>query len=519
MTDTTLTIANGAAEPRQNVPDLPVQTFRETLLERVNRQQRRVSAFFAMPACRDGGGQNQGLELIAVLSDDDTHACELARTTVQDDFPSLTPEAPAFAWFERELAEQYGLVVTGHPWLKPIRFQPPMPDGTANANQPAATRAITVGETGYFTLAGDAVHEVAVGPVHAGVIEPGHFRFQCLGEDVFSLEISLGYQHRGIEKMLLGGPDRRTLPMLATASGDATIAATTAYAQLCEALNPDLSPAPDALLLRGIAAELERLANHVGDLGALAGDVAFLTTASFCGRLRGEFLNMTAELCGNRFGRNLVRPGGVRFALTPAKAEKILRWLERVMADVDNALDLMFDAPTVLDRFEGTGTVPAAAAHDIGLVGLAARASGLKRDIRFSHPVGGAAATAPARAEAAGGDVLARALVRRREITASAAWLRERLAQWRQENGVMPAAAALPPLPPDTIAVSLVEAWRGEMCNVAVTNDAGAFRRYKVVDPSFHNWFGLALALRGEQISHFPICNKSFNLSYCGHDL
>lgn len=516
MTDTLLTIANGAAAPLQDVPVLPVNAFRETILERVNRQQRRVCAFFAMPATPPAtGAGGQGLELIAVLAHDDAHTCELARTTVRGAFASLTPQCPAFAWFERELAEQYGLVITGHPWLKPIRFQPPMPDGADR--DPAATRTITVGETGYFTLAGEAAHEVAVGPVHAGVIEPGHFRFQCLGEDVFSLEISLGYQHRGIEKMLLGGPDRRTLPLLATASGNASIASTTAYAQLYESLAPALRPGPDALLLRGIAAELERLANHVGDLGALAGDVAFLTTASFCGRLRGEFLNMTAEICGNRFGRNLVRPGGVRFALTPAKAEKILHWLEQVAKDVDNALELMFDAPTVLDRFENTGAVSPAAALDIGLVGPAARAAGLDRDIRFSHPAGCYAETAPARADAAGGDVLARALIRRREITASTAWLKDQLAHWQKDNRTT--TAALPALTPDSIAVSLVEAWRGEMCHVAVTDSHGAFRRYKIVDPSFHNWFGLALSLRGEQISHFPICNKSFNLSYCGHDL
>ena len=364
MTDTILTIANSTAVPLQRVPSLPVNTFRETLLELVNQQQRRVSAFFAMPDV------DQSLNLVAVLAYDNDHTCDLTRTTIQGEFASLTPECPAFAWFERELAEQYGVAITGHPWLKPIRFQPPMPNGAAALATPA--KAITVGDTDYFTMDGEGAHEVAVGPVRAGVIEPGHFRFQCLGEDVYSLEISLGYQHRGVEKMLLGGPDRRTLPMLATVSGDSTIASTTAYAQLCECLAPSLKPTPDALLVRGIAAELERLANHVGDLGALAGDVAFLPTASFCGRLRGEFLNMTAEICGNRFGRNLIRPGGVKFALTPAKAEKILRWLEHVSKDVDNALDLMFEAATVLDRFENTGPVSKAAAHDIGLVGPAA---------------------------------------------------------------------------------------------------------------------------------------------------
>ncbi len=516
MTATRLTINNATAVPLQSVPILPVEAFRETLLELVNQQNRRVSAFFGLPANNENAGQDQDLELLAVLTNAEENNCDLVRTVVKDSFDSLTPECPAFHWFERELAEQYGLSISGHPWLKPLRFQPPLPGGSTAAVN--TTKRITVGDTDYFTLAGEATHEVAVGPVHAGVIEPGHFRFQCLGEDVFSLEISLGYQHRGIEKMLLGGPDRRTLPIIATVSGDSSIASSSAYAQLCESLSPELQPEPSQLLLRGIAAELERLANHVGDLGALAGDVAFLTTAAFCGRLRGEFLNMTAEICGNRFGRNLICPGGVRFALTPATATKILSWLDHVLLDVDNALELMFEAPTALDRFENTGTVTQKAARDIGLVGPPARAAGLKHDIRHTHPYGCYAVSAPALTAASGGDVLARALIWRQEIASSAAWLKDKLSHWQKENHSSSSSKTVA-LPPNMIAVSLVEAWRGEMCHVAITGEDGTFRRYKIVDPSFHNWFGLALSLRGEQISHFPICNKSFNLSYCGHDL
>ncbi|NLF93127.1 MAG: hydrogenase [Oligosphaeraceae bacterium] len=510
MTATTLTINNATAAPLQEVPSLPVNDFRDTLQELVQQQEHRVSAFFGLPASPAG----RGLELVAVLSHPEAGKCELVRTAVQDSFPSLTPDCPAFHWFERELAEQYCLEIPGHPWLKPIRFQPPLPG--ACSRKTATAPNLTVGDTNYFTLAGEACHEVAVGPVHAGVIEPGHFRFQCLGEDVYSLEISLGYQHRGLEKMLPGGPDRRTLPLIATASGDSSIASTTAYAQLCESLDPGLQPESGALLLRGIAAELERLANHVGDLGALAGDVAFLTTAAFCGRLRGEFLNMTAEICGNRFGRNLVCPGGVNMTFTPAQAGKILAWLQRVLPEVENALELMFESATVLDRFEGTGTVSKAAALELGLVGPAARACGVALDLRHSHPYGCYKVSAPALAAGTSGDVLARAWLRRQEIAASAAWLQKQLAGWQKENC---RHRGTPRLAPGMIAVSMVEAWRGEMCHVAVTAADGTFRRYKIVDPSFHNWFGLAMAMRGEQISHFPICNKSFNLSYCGHDL
>ncbi len=378
----------------------------------------------------------------------------------------------------------------------------------------SAATAPVVGVTDFFRVEGEEIHEVAVGPVHAGVIEPGHFRFQCHGEHVYHLEISLGYQHRGLERKLIGGPDKRTIPYMETLAGDTTIGHGTAYCQIVEALS-DRRATPRAHALRGVALELERLANHTGDLGALAGDVGFLPTASYCGRLRGDFLNMTAVLCGSRFGRGLVRPGGVAFDIEPPLLLELQQRLAAATRDLTSAVELLWGAQTVMTRFEDTGRLKPELAEELGLVGPAARASGLRRDVRTTHPTGIYQLVHIPRSTLESGDVFARAYVRWLEIRRSLAYLRSQLSELPRG----PLRHVCPALRRESFSVSLVEGWRGEICHVACTDADGRFSVYKVVDPSFHNWAGLAMALRDQEISDFPLCNKSFNLSYCGHDL
>ncbi len=508
MSEKPALVANGAAIPLRDVPTGDFSGLRSLVLEKIAGGAR-LAAFF--PLKRDGG-----TSLFAVLTSSEDRALAVARAGVGDSFPSLTPECPSAHLFEREIAEQWGIVPLGHPWLKPVRFHGP-PGAGADPRLPESFSAKAGPSVmDFFRVEGEEVHEVAVGPVHAGVIEPGHFRFQCHGEKVMHLEISLGYQHRGIERTLVGGPTPLTRHLLETAAGDTTCGHGLAYAMNVEAL-AGLGATAAAHRVRAIGLELERIANHVGDLGALAGDVGFLPVANYCGRLRGDILNLTAAVCGNRFGRGLIVPGGAGFGIDAKLAETMRGRLEAAMRDIRGALRLLFNAPSVSARFEETGTVGRTAADHLGLVGPAARASGLETDIRLEFPHG---AYGPGLFEpglGVDGDVMDRARQRRIEVEISAGLV----AGWLAEDCAAPPADPLParPLMPDALAVSLTEGWRGQICHVAATGADGRFAAYKAVDPSFHNWPGLAMALRGQQISDFPLCNKSFNLSYCGHDL
>jgi len=497
-----LQIRNGQAIKRDQIPHPTFKEFSRQAVDIV-KNGGKVVQFFAYE-------DDNRLKLIAVLRTDRLFA---AGCDAPEIFPSLTAQREPFHLFERELAEQYGLRPENHPWLKMVRYHPNY-RGAADVFGNDYQDDIP-GKYDYYAVKGDEIHEVAVGPVHAGVIEPGHFRFSCIGERVLNLEIQRGYQHRGIEKLLLKVHPRR-LPIVAEGiAGDTAIGHNLCLAQAVEALG-EIQIDEGARVIRTMALEFERIANHVGDLGALSGDVAFLPPANYCGRMRGDFLNMMLLLCGNRFGKGLVRPGGVLFPLNDEKRSILTQRITEIKPHVLHTIELLFSTSSVRARFEGCGRVSTEDANHLGLVGPSGRACGIPYDARRCFPTEYyEKLDIPEHCESSG-DVYARAKMRADEVKQSIDIIEGLLNNSIETNC---AGHAAPELAPSSFVVTLNEAWRGEVSHCLLTDKQGKLLRYKIKDPSFHNWNGLSMALRDTGISDFPLNNKSYNLSYCGFDL
>ena len=476
------------------IPILDPPAWRTELLAGLRSSSRLVTMY--------GRRERTNVTITAVVQTPE-RSLEVLRTVADADtgYHELTSELPALHCFERELHEQTRLHVAGHPWLKPLRYEG---QGQADMN-------------GYpfHVVEGKEVHEVAVGPIHAGVIEPGSFRFSCFGEQVHHLEIQLGYQHRGVERRLLEREPHQLAPIVETIAGDTSVGHTWAYCAALESLmGCELELSVD--FGRALLLELERVGMHLAGLAGLAADIGFLQGATSYGRLRTTAINTTMRLCGSRFGRGALRPGGVRLRLSPELLREARANIALLQDDVELVNDLFRSARTVQHRLSGVGVVATATAQELGLVGLVARASGLPIDAR--HEVGsGAYQLLPLRPVVqAEGDCWSRAAVRIEEMDASLRFIAAVLDRYAD---FAPPLRTLTPLAPKRLAVSVIEGFRGEVVHCLETGTDGRLLHYKVQDPSLRNWMGLALAVRGNEISDFPICNKSFDLSYCGNDL
>lgn len=499
---------NGANIALQDIPLLTAREFRMEVVRRCSQDARLMNLFGSLE--KDGS-----VALFAILGLDDEAQMIVLSTKISAKYPcyeAISKDILQANMFEREIAEQWAITPEGHPWLKPLRYHANY-RGVDDLWKGIRERPIP-GEYSFYAVDGEEVHEVGVGPVHAGIIEPGHFRFQCHGEEVMHLEIQLGYQHRGIELMLRGEDLKRGVLLSESIAGDTSIGHSLAFCEVVESLSGCRVPAR-AHAIRAVALELERLANHVGDLGALGMDAGFMPTSAYFGRMRGDYLNLLLTITGNRFGKGLCRPGGVLFDIDDQMAGDLCRKLKTYKKEFEDVSGLLFSRPSVLARFEGIGVVSAKNAKKMGLVGPVARASQLERDTRIEYSSGMWQFYHIPISLAVTGDVYARALIRQQEVMRSLEFLLKVLMTLPKGEIYSPVG----PVKSDTLAVSLVEGWRGEIMHIGITDEQGRIARYKVKDPSFNNWLGLAVATRNQEISDFPLCNKSFNLSYCGHDL
>lgn len=421
---------------------------------------------------------------------------------------SLAVTCPRLQFFEREIHENYGVEFTGHPWLKPVRYPHDRSD-----------RSETMVGYPFYTIASEELHEVGVGPIHAGVIEPGHFRFICNGEKVLHLEIQLGYQHRGIEELFISkdNPLQRCI-LSESIAGDTVAGHALAHSQLVESL-AGIEVDEILQIERCIALEMERLAVHIGDTAALCADVAYQLGQVVCEALRTTVINTTQLWCGNRFSKGMIRPGGTNYPLTDKIADEILKMLDDTGRRFVQVTDLIYSLQSVLARFEDRGKVTKQQMLDIGAVGMTARMCGVERDIRKTHPFQYFRKYNVNMVTLDTGDVRARAMLRNLEARESVKIIRELIQLWRQKTRDYGKPVYDYKLKPDCMGISVIEGWRGEICHIAITDGNGNLECYKVKDPSIHNWMALALAVRNQEISDFPVCNKSFNLSYCGHDL
>ena len=432
-------------------------------------------------------------------------------------FPSLATRSFAASRFEREIHDLFGLTPLGHPdprrlalhqfWPEayhPLRRDTAPRGDFADAGQPFPFRRVE----------GEGIFEITVGPVHAGIIEPGHFRFSVEGETIVNLETRLGFVHKGTEKLFETLPFARTPELAERVSGDTSAGHALAYCQALEALAGCDVP-PRARWLRVVLLELERLYNHVADVGMIVNDTGFAFGHAHCFRIREELCRLNARVAGHRLLRGAVVPGGVAGPIAHAPLGELAAVVEARVVEFEEIARLSLDNTMVLERLQGTGRLTERTARELQVVGLVGRASGIDADCRRDAPFAAYGELDVRVAVYTTGDVWARTMVRLEEAREAARLIRA--AAGRTPHG--PARVPLPPLAAGGHALGLVEAWRGPVWHWVVADGPATLRRVKIVDPSFRNWPALEYAVLKNIVPDFPLCNKSFNLSYSGNDL
>jgi Ni,Fe-hydrogenase III large subunit/Ni,Fe-hydrogenase III component G len=447
-----------------------------------------------------------------VLALDSAQGYLIVRTPIPSDKPaflSLTTAVPAVNWQEREIQDWFGLTAIGHPNPRRMALHDDWPavhplrkDFDLHTKLPPFQ-----GERHHFReVEGEGVFQVPVGPVHAGIIEPGHFLFSVAGEPVLYLQIRLFYTHKATEKLFESMPVTRGVFLAESISGDSSFSHSTAFCQALERA-AELDVPSRARYIRTILLEMERLYNHIADIGAIATDVGFVVANAHAMQLKERLLQLNESLTGNRLLRGMNCIGGVRCDLPAVDTKSFPDDFERLV-------DLILSSASTVDRLENTGVLTTQTARDLGVVGMVARASGLDMDVRRDHPYAAYEQMTFRIPVYPTGDVLHRLKVRADEVRESFAIIKQAVAQ--MPGG--PVAVPWTTLPPNRCALGFVEGWRGEILHWVRTAENNRLARCRIKDPSLQNWPAIAEAIQGNIIPDFPVINKSFNLSYSGTD-
>ena len=503
------------ARPNEVYLHIPMELLPGFCAQLYKKWNGRLVSLFA----DDARAQDGAFHLYYVFALDEAHGFFILRVPVPPDLPvfvSLTNALPAANWQEREIQDMFGLKLQGHPNPRRCALHDDWPDVYPLRKDFDLHTVLPPfkGERHKFReVEGEGVFQVPVGPVHAGIIEPGHFLFSVAGEPVLYLQIRLFYTHKGTEKLFENIPATHGVRLAESISGDSSFAHATAFCHAVErAANVEAPPRGRAL--RTVCLELERVYNHIADIGAMATDVAFAVANAHAMRLKERVLRLNEQLTGNRLLRGMASLGGVRFDWNPAQLEAIRRLVTELRPEFESLVALIRESSSTRDRLETTGILKPQTASDLGVVGIAGRASGIDRDLRRDFPHAAydrVIFTVPVYRE---GDVLRRMQVRIDEVPAA-------LSIIEQVLGTLPDGPTrmdVPTPPANQVALGYVEGWRGEIFHWIRTAADGRLARCKVKDPSLQNWPALSEAILGNIIPDFPVLNKSFNLSYSGTD-
>jgi len=431
-------------------------------------------------------------------------------------FPSLAAELPAVNWQEREIQDWFGLEAAGHPNPRRVALHDNWPDvHPLRKDFPLDTVLPPFeGEQHVYRPAyGEGVFQIPVGPVHAGIIEPGHFNFAVAGEPILYLQLRMFYTHKGTEKLFENLPIHRAVFLAESVSGDSAFSHGTAF---CEAIEraAEIEVPARAQFMRTILLEVERIANHISDVGAIANDVGFVIANAHAGRVRELMLGLSETLTGSRVLRGMVAIGGVRRDWQRAQVEAIEDALKIVEREFRDLVAIVHSSNSTRERLEHTGILSTEKAKMLGIVGVGGRASGVDLDVRRDHPYDAYRHLSFRVPIYQAGDVRARLQVRIDEVGESIQIIRAAAAHLPDGSHRAPAQR----IPPDRCAMSAVEGWRGEIVYWVRTGDGDRLERCKVKDPSLNNWPAIVEAVEGNIVADFPVINKSFNLSYSGTD-